>query len=96
MVKIPRIPQINGKVGLRAAEDRRRQAAGPRPQKKTKKGHKKWAGQKQRCLKRKKPLQDKWKGQQTGVCIMTRNTRKWVDQKTRVSEMQKKERKELC
>ena len=33
LVKIPRIPQINGKVGLRAAEDRRRQAAGPRPQK---------------------------------------------------------------
>lgn len=32
-MKIPRIPQINGKVGLRAAEDRRRQAAGPRPQK---------------------------------------------------------------
>ena len=53
MVKIPRIPQINGKVGLRAAEDRRRQAAGPRPQKKTKKGHKNWAGQKQRCLKHK-------------------------------------------
>ena len=53
MVKIPRIPQINGKVGLRAAEDRRRQAPGPRPQKKTKTGHKKLAGLKQRKSRRK-------------------------------------------
>ena len=46
MVKIPRIPQINGKVGVRAAEDRRRQAAGPRPQKKTKKRPQKMGGPK--------------------------------------------------